>query len=215
MRNVAIIICLIFVFAQCGVGTSNPRCSDTYHPDVAGQESENNGILLDNSDYLDNNEEDIVVRQACEGDPNALYQVTFDIADKPYYAEIWLDSRFAGVTPLTIELPGGEYDLEIRQEICYPHKERICIDEHGETLLFTLEEIALVEVAFNSDPDEVKISLDIVCGPDNGYFTPMVKTLWAGTYMMFACKDGYHPKSRLLEITADIEEVFVKLEKIE
>ncbi len=211
---------LIFSVIACNIETNTPIRLEV------GQSNVNVDIvsyeinMLDTKIMADIPDEIVEDIYFCEVDLDTIYTVSFSIGPMPYYAEIWLDDELAGVvpsgeTPLTIDLAQGPYDLVIRQEICYPLEDTICVDEQGKEFLYFLEEIPYVDVYFHSDPTEVEITLHKHCEEDDGHLTPYHRELWAGAYTLHACKEGYHTYIENIEISADTTEIFVKLDPVE
>jgi hypothetical protein len=206
MKKIFFPIMFALFFWQCDIKTNRPeQAVNILFVDVYSD----NFVY----DYRENTFETEHSAKICKGDSSQIYEVNFDTG--LIYAEVWLDNELAGATPLIVDLKGGEYDLEIRTESCYPYRQTICVDEENKNFVFTLEEIPNVNVYFHSSPEEIEISLNIDCKFDDGNLTPFNVDLWAGTYTMYACKDGYFSKSELIEITDKTQEIFVSLDKKE
>ena len=125
-----------------------------------------------------------------------LLNGTLKISSEPSGAEVYVNTSYRGITPLTLELPPGEYTIEIKKEGYAPYTEKARILPGEATEVITTLSLLNSALTITSEPSEAKVYLnDTLIGstPIQNYkVTP-------GTYTLGIVKDGY--ESHTVEVT--------------
>ena len=123
---------------------------------------------------------------------------TLEIISSPSDAKVYINDRYYGKTPLTVELPAGTYTISVKKEGYETYTETITLRAgDARTIEITLEsESGVLRVETNPSGADVYV---------NGEYydtTPCEITLPVGTYTVEIKKEGYKTYKKDVKIKA-------------
>lgn len=131
------------------------------------------------------------------------------LTSTPAKARLWINGKAEGVTPRTIELTEGRYQVRLEQDGFVANEEGITI-ERKKTLQKHMKLQALPgAMAVNSEPAGGEVWLN---GKKQGVTPYLQRDLTPGTYTVEIRKDGFETEKRTVVITSGSQdELNVKL----
>ena len=139
--------------------------------------------------------------------------ISFEISSNPIGAQTFLDGNPIGETPVQASVLSGEYSIGLYLDGYYPYLDNLMVVDGMQDVLFDLQPIPQIDVAFTSSPDGVTVCLDEPSCSDPK-ITPFSESLYAGTYTIYASKGGYVADTFDVDISAINNNVHIVLDPI-
>ncbi len=120
-----------------------------------------------------------------------------DVASFPSGALVMVDGERMGLTPLTLDLERGEYQLEIFKGGYQLYRQTLTVAGSATITAQLVEDV--YELAITSNPSGGQVYIN---GVERGK-TALVVKLKPGTYTILIEMEGYHPWTREIEVTSN------------
>ncbi len=119
------------------------------------------------------------------------------IASTPPGAVVMIDGESIGLTPVTVDLERGGYQLEIFKSGYQLYEQKLTVTESTEITATLPEDVYELAIASNPSGGQVFIN-----GVERG-MTALVVKMKPGAYTILIEKEGYHPWTREIAVNSN------------
>jgi hypothetical protein len=125
------------------------------------------------------------------------------VTSDPSAATVSLENLEGGVTPLTREVPAGEYTVVVSQEGYMREQKQVLVTENETQTIHIKLSPATCSIGISSEPEYAIVYLDNI---NKGTTPLMIKDVSGGMHALKIEKDGY----KTIEETIDVDQSFIE-----
>lgn len=125
------------------------------------------------------------------------------VTSDPSDSTVSIENFEGGVTPLTKEMPAGEYSIVVSKEGYMKEQKQVLVTENKTQTIHVKLSPATGSVGISSEPEYAAVYLDNI---NKGTTPLLIKDVTGGTHTLKIEKDGY----KTIEETIDVDQSFIE-----